>query len=728
MTANISIVPTVRFAHDIAAIAHESQELTNILQKIVQNAGALLDVPHSSLALIDASGSTLITVAALLPHGQQPRHTRFRFNEGVAGWVAEHRQSLLLNQAERDPRFKRLGRHAVGSMLCVPLLDRQQLLGTLTVSSEQSDCFDEQMQHRLEILADQAVQTIGQARLAAIAQRQSNQLEMLFRLARGITARLDPETLYHTLLMYTQRMAPCGQAVIYLIQEGRQELMPVAELAEELVLAEDDRDDRYIHTVRTTQLHSEPISLCHEESLPVWATQHRHAMVRAGVPLMQRSERAEMAEIAVPLISKNVLYGVLWLTRAASFSSDEFRQVRHLSTMAAATLENMALFQEVCSEQEELSAILASSSEGIATLDLNARFLKVNTAFGRLFDLAPEQIIGMECLELFASHEVAGVDHKRDLALIYQALQRREALPYMEIDLHMQDAARSIGLSITPVTTTETPFSLLVARDVTAMREMTRMKANFLSTVAHELRSPINAINGYLDLTLEGIAGELSEQQHEFIQRARAGSEHLYALVEDLLLVTRTDAGQLHLNRALIRLPEVIENAVEEMELTARDNGITIEVEIAPELPRLYADAIRLQQVLRNLLSNALRFTAKGGHVTVSAHLRQQDGRVGSDRVGAGFNPTSTLPSDEEGRVVELVVSDTGVGIAPENQQRIFERSFQIGQGGRGRASGQGLGLAIVRMIVELHGGSVMVKSRPGEGSTFVCTLPCLLK
>jgi signal transduction histidine kinase len=586
MMANTSFVPHVRFVHDITAIAYKSQELTKILQKIVQNAGALLNVSDCSLALVDASGATLITLAALLPQGQQPCHTRFRFNEGVAGWVAEHRQSLLLNQAERDPRFKHLGRQPVGSMLCVPLLDQQQLLGTLTVSSEQSDLFDGRMQYMLEILADQAVQTIGQARLTAIAQQQTNQLEMLFRLSRGITARLDPETLYHTMLTYTQRVAPCERAVIYLAQEGRQELIPVAELSGELMPAE---NAHYIHNIRTDHLHSERISLSNEESLPVWAVQHRHPMLRA--PLAQSSEQAELA---VPFIAKNVLYGVLWLRRAEPFRNDEFRQVRHLSTIAAVALENMALFQEARSGQN---------------------------------------------------------------------------------------------------------------------REITRMKANFLSMVAHELRSPINTINGYLDLTLEGIAGELTEQQHEFVQRARAGSEHLYALVEDLLLISRADAGQLHLNRALIHLPEVIENAVEEMELTASDNGIAIEVEVAPELPRLYADAIRLQQVLRNLLSNAQRFTSKGGRVTVSARLAEQ----------------AVTSPDEEGRVVELIVRDTGVGIAPENQQRIFERFFQIAEGGRGRASGQGLGLAIVKMIVELHGGSVMVESAPEEGSSFVCTLPCLL-
>jgi PAS domain S-box-containing protein len=717
MTARISFASNVRFAHDVTAITLQTQELIDqdllpIFQQIVQNAGYLLDVSHCSLALLDTS-TTLITLAALVPHGMPPRRTRFRFDEGVAGWVAAHRQPLLLNHAERDPRFKRLGRQPVGSMLCVPLQHQEQLLGTLTVSSEQTDFFDMRMQHTLQILADQAVQTIVHARRASLAQQQADQLETLFRLSRGITARFDPETLYYTILTHMQRVAPCQQATIYLTQSGKQELVPVAELSGEQVLLEDERS---IYGIRTAQLHSKSIKLDNAQSLPAWAAQHRHPMLKAPIASTMTGQDStdsgsSMAELAVPFMTRKVLYGVLWLIRPAPFSSDEFRQIRHLSTLAAAALENMALFQEIRSEQEELSAILASSTEGIATLDLNARFLKANTAFGRIFAIAPEQIIGMECLELLSSREAEEIGQNRDLIQIQQALQQHEALPYVELDLPIQGTVRSLGLSLTPVVTTGTSFFLLVIRDVTAIREMNRMKANFLSMVAHELRSPINSINGYLDLMLEGIAGELSEQQHEFVQRARAGSEHLYALVEDLLLVSRADAGQLQLNRAIIRLPEVIENAVEEMELTASDNGITITLDVSPDLPRLYADAIRLQQVLRNLLSNALRFTPKGGHVTISAHLSEQP----------------TCGSDEEGGMIELTVRDTGVGIAPENQQRIFERFFQVSQGGRGRASGQGLGLAIVKMIVELHGGSVSVQSTPDAGSTFICTLPCLL-
>jgi signal transduction histidine kinase len=411
--------------------------------------------------------------------------------------------------------------------------------------------------------------------------RQTNQLETLFRLARSITACSNPETLYQTMLTYVQLVSPCEQAVIYRVQEDEQQLQPVTRLLEE------NLPDKTI-TDKTIKIDDEAV-------LPAWAALHRHSMLRAP-----QAPGIGQAELAVPFIAKNVLYGVLWMTRAAPFSSDEFRQMRHLGTMAAAALEHMALSQQIQEKQEE----------------------------------------------------------------------------------------------------------------------MKRMQARFLSTIGHELRAPINTINGYLDLLLEGMAGELDEQQHEFIQRARSGSEHLYALLENLLLISRADAGQLYLNQAIIRLPEVIENAVEEMELTARDNDLTVEVEIAPNLPRLYADTIRLQQALRNLLSNALRFTPTGGRVTISARLAEPS--IARARIDGDI--------DEEERHVELVVSDTGIGIAPEKLQRIFERFFQItAEESRGRASGQGLGLAIVKMIIELHGGSVTVESQPEKGSAFICTLPCLL-
>jgi len=344
-------------------------------------------------------------------------------------------------------------------------------------------------------------------------------------------------------------------------------------------------------------------------------------------------------------------------------------------------------------------ALMAASAEGIALVDAAVRCIEVNAAFGRIFHIVPERAVGMDCLALFGCDEEKETSSCSELRMIRQALCEGQELRDVEIDLHVEGQPRTLGVSVIPVAEQEEPLCIMIVRDITAMRETERIKARFISLITHELRSPINTINGYLDLALEGIGGELNEQQREFIQRARAGSEQLYALIENLLLIARADAGQLHLKRQMVDIQEIIANAVEEMELTANDQGIAVRTDIAGDLPEIYADAVRIQQVLRNLVSNALRFTPAGGQVTITAR------------------------SGEDGRVI-IKVSDTGCGIAPENQQRIFERFYQVEPGGR--SGSQGLGLTVVKMIVELHGGRVMVESATGQGSTFTCLLPCL--
>ena len=441
MTTNIS---TSR-DNSPSPIEGESQLLIETLQKIVQHAGALLEVDNCAIALLDAERNTLITLATIQESEGNPRRIQFQTSEDVARWVAEHREAVISNDVSLDPRFKQLSQSPKGSIASMPLIDKQDFIGTLTIRSAETDAFSSPKLRMLAIFAEQALLAIIHARQAELARR-----------------------------------------------------------------------------------------------------------------------------------------------------------------------------------------------------------------------------------------------------------------------------------------------------------EASRVKANFLSMIAHELRSPLNAINGYLDLVLAGIAGELNEQQREFVQRARAGSEHLFSLIEDLLLLSRVDAGQLRLNRDMISLAAIVANAIEELELVARDSGITTKVEIASDFPPIYADAVRMQQVLRNLLSNALRFTPPGGSVTISAHLINNVGAT-SEACEAYINsfapvvsnemdakartpdsPAGSTQTGEDQQRVEVWVRDTGYGIAPEHQQRIFERFYQVPLADAGRSSGQGLGLAIVKIIVELHGGQVTVESKPGEGSVFKFTLPNL--
>ncbi len=714
MTANISSIRDRQFVSASTSVEGESQELVDVLQKIVYNAGALLEVRNCSIALVDASGTTLVTLAALQKNGRKPRHTRFRLNEGVAGWVAEHCEPLVINDVSLDPRFKRLGRTPIGSIMCVPLIDEDMFIGTLTASGQETSAFDPKKAKMMITFAEQAVLAITNARHAELARRQANQLEMLMDLSRGITTRLEPHALYRTILVDVQRLVPCDVAVLYLYQEGTQELYPVAELYGADV-SPDCEHEVCAADVKIADLQQDRIRLYDTQSISAWAGVHKHPMLRSPALEVRNDVFGEedMAEMAAPFVSKQVLYGVLSLKRVEPFTSEELRLVRNLSNMAAAALENVELFHMVRTDQEQLRAIVASSSDGIALLGVNACFIEANAAFGRIFGLDPEQIVGMECIELLGCEEDGGHTCCRDICMVHRALQREEPLPYVEIDLTIQGASRSVGLSITRVSTKNKPICLVMARDVTAIRDATRMKANFVSMITHELRSPLNAINGYLDLALTGVAGELNDQLREFMQRARSGSEHLYALVEDLLLVSRADSGQLRLSREVVSMRDIVTNAVEELELTATDRGINMSVAIPSDFPQLYADPIRMQQVLRNLVSNSLRFTSAGGCVTISASIEYLEG--GNEDI-----------DDGDVKVAKLKVSDTGCGIAPEQQERIFERFYQVPQTAT-RVTGQGLGLSIVKMIVELHGGAVTVESVVGEGSAFTCTLPCVL-
>ncbi len=707
------------FVHSRQLIAHgtvssgEFQDLVDVLQKIVQNAGALLEVSRCSIALVEATGTTLVTLATLASKGHRPRQTRFRINEGVAGWVAEHREPLVINNVSLDTRFKRLGRVPVGSIMCVPLIDQGTFIGTLTASSEETEAFDEKKAKMLTIFAEQAVLAIVNARHAELARHQANQLEMLIDLSHDVTMRLTSEELHRTILADVQKLIECDRAILYLYRESAQELYAVAEWPIKPASIGDKE-----HNFSTNGAHraAQRISIYDEQATAAWAATHRHPILRGPVQGAQHDEDQsdqQVAELAIPLVSKDILYGVLTLNRYEAFSSEELRLMRNLGGMVTAALENTDLFQKVRTDQEELRAILSSSSDGIALLDENACFIETNEAFGRIFDIEPAQIVGMECMELLGHHEEDGRACDGEHCKIKRALLSMETLPSAEIEWQQQEQSSALSISITPVATIHQPMSLLVVRDVTVTRDASRMKAKFLSMIAHELRSPLNSINGYLDLTLEGLAGDLNAQQREFLQRARAGSEHLYALIEDLLLVTRADAGQLKLNREVIRLQDVLIDGVEEMELTARDAGVSIKVAIDKDFPRLWADAGRLRQVLRNLLSNALRFTPRSGQVSVIAEIVRE--------AAEGEYDDDSLP------VAKLHVKDTGSGIAPEHHAHIFERFYQVHDGHGNRASGQGLGLAIVKMIIELHGGSVEVESAPGKGSTFTCTLPCVL-
>jgi signal transduction histidine kinase len=225
-----------------------------------------------------------------------------------------------------------------------------------------------------------------------------------------------------------------------------------------------------------------------------------------------------------------------------------------------------------------------------------------------------------------------------------------------------------------------------------------RHKSEFLASMSHELRTPLNAVIGFSEVLLERMFGELNPKQDEYLQDILSSGRHLLSLINDILDLAKIEAGRMELEVADFHFPQAIDNAVTLVRERAARRSITLDVAIDPDLGEIKGDERKVKQVLLNLLSNAIKFTPEGGRVDVHAGL--VDG------------------------VAEISVTDTGVGIAPEDHEAVFEEFRQVGTDYAKKHEGTGLGLTLSRRFVELHGGKIWVKSQLGQGATFTFTLP----
>jgi len=229
------------------------------------------------------------------------------------------------------------------------------------------------------------------------------------------------------------------------------------------------------------------------------------------------------------------------------------------------------------------------------------------------------------------------------------------------------------------------------------LEEISQHKSEFLANMSHELRTPLNAIIGFSEVLVERMFGELNEKQEEYLRDILDSGKHLLSLINDILDLSKVEAGRMELELGTFSLREALENGLTMLRERASRHGIGLGLEVDPAVDLIEADERKVKQVIFNLLSNAVKFTRDGGRVEVTA--RRVDGEV------------------------QMAVQDTGIGIAPEDQEHIFEEFRQVGQGAA-RTEGTGLGLALAKRLIDLHGGRIGVESEPGVGSTFTFTLP----
>ena len=364
-------------------------------------------------------------------------------------------------------------------------------------------------------------------------------------------------------------------------------------------------------------------------------------------------------------------------------------------------------------ERDRLSAAIQSSNDAIIMFDLDRRLTLVNRAWAALFGVTDHELLGLTDHELL--DQITYIFRQPDeiLNMLNQLFDSPHNEASGELTIHSPAYHALVWYSVPVRTSAGSSLGrLFIFRDVTRERKADQIKTEFVSTVSHELRTPLTSIKGFTDLILEGDAGPITPDVRELLAIVQASADRLVAITNDILETSRIEAGQVTLNAQPLNLTEaiaLITDAIRPL-LARKQQNLTID--LPRDLPLVSADRDRLAQIMTNLLSNAHKYTPSQGHIHIHTYLAaERDAR----------HPV-LVASDAAWLVVG--VNDNGIGIAPQDQERLFTRFYRVNNPVALRAGGTGLGLSITRSLVELHGGQIWYQSQPDSGSSFFFSLP----
>ncbi len=373
--------------------------------------------------------------------------------------------------------------------------------------------------------------------------------------------------------------------------------------------------------------------------------------------------------------------------RARVRSRDEIGRLgRALNVMAARWREKI---QDLASEQARTTAILDSMVEGVLAADAHDHILLLNQSVRAIFRLGPRLGEGKPFLEVIRNADLFDLLRACRAARGEMLSREFNLTTPVERTLEVHALPLRLGPDGTGV--------LMVLHDITELRRLEQVRTEFVANVSHELRTPLTAIRGYLE-TLLGGALEERENARRFLEIVFRHTERLGRLLDDLLDLSNIELGKIQLTVAPTDLPDVLEAVLAIIGPRAEGNGIALSADLAAALPPVLADRDRLTQILLNLIDNAVKFTLPKGRVTVTAAI--------------------------QGEMVEVAVSDTGIGIPSADLGRITERFYRVDRARSVELGGTGLGLAIVKHLVMAHGGQLAIESEVGKGTAVRFTLP----
>jgi len=457
----------------------------------------------------------------------------------------------------------------------------------------------------------------------------------------------------------------------------------------------------------------EHAKLAFNESVADWVVQNGKPVlsgeVRQDTRFVSTAGLPVCSVISVPLFLDDQAIGALIATGVErdAFSAEDLGRLNAFADQAAVAVKNARLYEKLVQEErhtaqlyehvqerrDELEALLRGIGDGVIVTDPDLNLLLMNAVAARVFHVS-DVVSSVPLVEI--------IPHQELLSLFECALAGEERAVVREISLPSTGDGGEMTYQAlaSPIWGADGGVRavITVLRDITSQKELERMKSNFLSVVSHELKTPLHSIKGFVNIILMGKTGEITETQADFLSTARDQATHLQNLINDLLEFSRLESGQVQLRLTEVSLVDVTNMVVDQLKPLADQGRVRLENHVGPDLASIHADRMRIEQVLTNLVQNAIKFTPAEGVVTVDA--------------------------TDLGEEIQVTVSDTGIGIPADQLKRIFDRFYQVEGGATRHYRGTGLGLTICKHIVEYHRGRIWVESEEGKGSTFFFVLP----
>lgn len=722
-----------RFAvlNETSSLVSASLNPEEVYVSVHKAAERLLPLDSFVITLLDAEANEVDAVY-LFDRGKRLPGERIPFGQGMSSDIIQSGKPMLIANADESRiNFVQAGEEeeVTKSVLAVPMILGGRALGMLSAQSYQANVYTEEDVQLLGTLANQAIVAIQNGRLFNETQKLAAELEMrvlertgqlqrekqntdtLLRILTEVSSSLDLDRALNRTLSLLNDATGAEQGTILLVH------------AEDNLL---HYRAGYGYLSDRTSSSNKGFTLKIGEGLAGWVVKHREAVQIDDLfedPRWVRSTATgqdHRSAIAVPMSVGEDAIGVLMVFHRAQnfFSPELLNLVTAIAGQVAVAINNARLYELIRDQAERLGlmlrkeqveasrsqAILEAVADGVLVTGGDNRISFVNSSITRVLGVDDTQLLG-KSLEsftgLFGSASSDWIKTIRRWSMDPSTYGIGEM--YAE-QLELENG-RIVLVHLAPVILINDFLGTVsIFRDITREVEVDRLKSEFVATVSHELRTPMTAIKGYVDILTMGAAGTLNENQMHFLEVVRNNIERLRVLVDDLLDISRIESGRVKLEQGKVNLYEIAEEVVADVLRRSQNENkpIALSLDAPKDLPLIQGDGARVRQIIGNLVNNAFNYTPENGTILVNIH------------------------SDAERREVQVDVQDNGIGVKLEDQGRLFERFYRGEHPLVLATPGTGLGLPIVRQLVEMHNGRIWMKSTgvPGEGSIFSFTLP----